>query len=41
MIIGDKKIAIVLTGILEINEVFKRAQIIAEMQSAAWLDAGY
>ena len=39
MKIDDDKIAIIITGILELDEIFQCAEIIADMQSAGWLDS--
>ena len=41
MKIGDEEITVVLTGVLKVNEIFKRAQIIAEVESAAGLNTRY
>jgi hypothetical protein len=40
MHVSDEKIALVFSRILQIHEIFERAQVIADMQSASGLDAG-
>ena len=40
MDVGDEKIALILAGVLQVNEIFERAQIVADVQSARGLDAG-